>query len=73
MNTHVNFIKRKKFPCFISNCDKNFLYVCTLKKHIITSHEEEYNKLTEEYPNKTFFDIFKDIPKNKKFDFVNLE
>lgn len=73
MNTHVNYLKRKKFPCFIYNCEKSFLYTCTLKKHIIHNHAEEYNKLMQEYPSQNFYDIFKDIPSNRKLNFVNFE
>lgn len=60
-------------PCFISNCDKSFLYVCTLKKHIFQNHKNEYNKIIEVYPEKNFNEILKNFPSNKKLDLLNLE
>jgi len=71
--THLNFFERKKFPCFIINCNKSFLYTCTLKNHMITCHQEEYEKLIEEYPDVNFYDIFKNVQKNEKLKFVNFE
>lgn len=40
---------------------------------MIASHDEEYNKLIEEYPNQTFYDIFKKVKNNKNLSFVNFE
>jgi len=71
MNTHTNLVKRQKFPCFICKCDKSYLYICTLKKHILNSHLEEYDKLNAEYPDRTFNEVFKDVRTNRKLDFVN--
>lgn len=72
MITHVNKFKRNKFPCFINNCDKSFLYTCTLKKHIMTSHEGEFKKILNEYPNENFFEISKKIKDNKNLEFVKI-
>lgn len=73
LNIHKNVIKRKKFPCFICKCDKSYLYICTLKKHILNSHIEEYEKIKAEFPDRTFYDIFKELRTNNKFPFVDFK
>jgi len=73
LNIHKNIIKRKKFPCFIHRCDKSYLYICTLKKHILNSHVEEYKQLKVEFPNRTFYDILKELKNNNKFPFVDFK
>lgn len=73
LNIHKNVIKRKKFPCFIQKCDKSYLYICTLKKHILNSHIDEYEQLKAEFPDRTFYDIFKELRTNNKFPFVDFK
>lgn len=73
MDTHINKEKRKKYPCFIINCDKSVLRKFELKSHIFTSHEEEYNRLDEEYPNMNFNEIYREIHLNKNLDFINFK
>jgi hypothetical protein len=72
-NVHKNIIKRKKFCCFIKNCTKSYLYICTLKKHVSLVHQEYYDILREKYEEINFNEIYKDLKSNKNYDFVEFK
>jgi hypothetical protein len=44
-----------------------------LKKHILSSHIGEYEQLKAEFPDRTFYDIFKELRTNNKFPFVDFK
>jgi len=44
-----------------------------LKKHIIGSHIREYDELRAEIPDRTFYEIFKELRTNNKFPFVDFK
>jgi hypothetical protein len=67
MNIHKSSNKRNKFVCFIKNCSKSYLYVCTLKKHISTSHINEYEELGKIFKEKNFLEIFNYLKKTQNF------
>jgi hypothetical protein len=48
-NVHKNSLTRQKFKCFVNNCSKSYLYICTLKKHIQSSHCEEYGTILNDF------------------------
>jgi hypothetical protein len=48
-NVHINSLSRQKFTCFIKNCKKSYLYICTLKKHIQTFHQKEYDVILNDF------------------------
>ena len=31
-----------QYKCFLEGCDKAYLYMSSLKKHLVMSHPEEY-------------------------------
>jgi len=48
-NVHKNSLTRQKFTCFINNCCKSYLYICTLKKHVQSSHLSEYETILNDF------------------------
>lgn len=68
-NVHKNTIRRLKYCCFIKDCKKAYLYVCTLKKHLVEAHMERYQQIVEYYPNKSFLEIFREITKGNVGEF----
>lgn len=74
MNIHRNIISRHKFICFIDNCNKAYLYVCTLKKHLIYSHKNHYDEIVSNYPDKNFYDVYKKLKEDSaKFPFIQFK
>lgn len=70
-NVHKNLKKREKHVCFINDCEKVYLYLCTLKKHIESSHKTEYDQLNQFYNNESFQIIMKKLADDKKeFKFI---
>lgn len=66
--------KRQKYICFVDNCTKAYLYICTLKKHLIFSHKTEYDVIMADTKKINFFAVFKDLKKNeKKLEFINFK
>jgi hypothetical protein len=59
MNIHKRPNKRHKFVCFIDKCQKSYLYICTLKKHLNYVHRNEFNAILKRYPRRNFFDVYK--------------
>lgn len=80
-NVHKDIVKRHKYFCFIKNCSKSYLYICTLKKHIIMMHKSNYDTVKKSYVGKNFFDIYQDIKNSvennirndRKFDFLEFK
>jgi hypothetical protein len=52
---------RSKYSCFIEKCNKSYLYICTLKKHLAALHEDDFRIICEEKSGKTFLDIYKEM------------
>lgn len=59
LNIHKTAVKRSKYTCFVNNCTKSYLYICTLKKHMISSHKSQFNSIEHLNHGKNFFDIYK--------------
>lgn len=47
MQVHNNEVQRIQFRCFAKPCEKAYLYVSSLKKHIQVSHPVEYEALVK--------------------------
>jgi len=79
LNQHINIHKskrsRSKFVCFVGDCDKSYLYICTLKKHISNYHKDEYSNILKVFEEETnFISIYKKIVKDPQmFSFVNFK
>lgn len=73
-NIHKKLKKREKHVCFVGNCNNYYLYFCTLKKHIESCHNKEYEELVNHYPNQPFQNIVKIIHETeKRFNFINIK
>jgi len=80
-NVHKNLVSRKKFSCFINTCTKNYLYVCTLKKHLQYAHSDEYLKIMQDHTDdKVFYDVYKKLKESNSntngensYDFINFK
>jgi hypothetical protein len=73
-NVHKNLVKRPKYVCFIHECCKSYLYICTLKKHIVFAHKRELDQIQNEVgDDKNFFEIYKYVKTSTKFDFINFK
>jgi hypothetical protein len=45
-----------------------------MKKHLISSHKEEFSHIIKEYPNVNFYDVYKILKDNPRlFPFVNFK
>ena len=79
MNIHKSSLKRNKYVCFVNSCCKAYLYICTLKKHIMFAHKKSFDLLEELYKDRNFFEIFKGLRRAKteeidpRLDFVNIK
>lgn len=72
-NIHKTINARAKHICFIDKCKKSYFYICTLKKHIASSHKSQYNKLIKKFSDRNFFDLINYLKKNNIFSFVNFK
>jgi hypothetical protein len=72
-NIHKTGTVRQKYICFIDKCKKSYFYICTLKKHIISSHKSHYNKIIKNFPDRNFFDVINYLRKNTTFPFINFK
>ena len=41
-NMCVLKLSRMQYQCFVAGCDKQYLYMSSLKKHLVISHPKEY-------------------------------
>jgi len=75
MEMHKNQFARSKFVCFIDECSKSYLYVCTLKKHIQATHTKEYSEIMGFYGEDiNFISVFKDLMKGaNRFPFIKMK
>jgi hypothetical protein len=46
---HSTTVGRERLKCIIENCPKSYLYMCTLKKHLIDTHKDEYEQIKLEF------------------------
>lgn len=60
---HISKNTRAKFKCLVDDCNKIYLYVCTLKKHIASEHTTFYENLTAGQDETNFIHIYKDYIK----------
>lgn len=67
INTHSN-VPKSKINCFIHECDRIYLSLETLKKHIQKTHNPEYEILKQTFPHNNFTDIYQKIKSNNYFD-----
>ena len=68
-NTH-----RNKLICFIENCNKEYYYICTLKKHLIQQHSAEFDIIQETFQSPNFNIVYQALKSGKKsFDFINFQ
>lgn len=71
-NIHKKLKRRLKYECFIGHCSKSYLYICTLKKHLIFSHKTEYDIFMDTSLKSNFFGVYKELcVDDNKFTFVN--
>ena len=75
-NIHKNSLTRQKYKCFVNNCNKSYLYICTLKKHIQSSHCEEYGTIQNDFygNERNFQAIYNYILQNPKmYSFIKVK
>ncbi len=76
-NTHYLKKNRSKYVCFVDDCMKSYLYICTLKKHVLSCHTENYNQITDIFSDKNFTHFYENNKKRRlleeNFDFVNFK
>ena len=70
-NVHKNIKRRERHTCFIKDCDKVYLYYCTLKKHLELSHKTENDILCIHFGKISFNVLVKHLLKDhSNFDFI---
>jgi hypothetical protein len=75
-NVHKNSLTRQKYKCFVNNCSKSYLYICTLKKHIQSSHCEEYETILNDFygNERNFHAIYNYVLQNPKmYSFIKIK
>lgn len=65
---HYNTQKRAKLFCFVNGCAKKYLYICTLKKHLIYQHKTEYQQIQDKFKNNNNFNFIYNALKSGKYN-----
>jgi hypothetical protein len=60
-NIHEDFRIRCRYTCLSIGCNRSYLYVCTLKKHMLNDHYNEFKDFFEKYKNIRLKTVYNDI------------